>query len=88
MVLAGRGAWPIRLPRLATRPMHGDEANQAVKAGVLWKPAIYRYDPDEHHGPSLYWLTLPVALAERRGRFRRHDRSPTTASCRSCSAWG
>jgi len=53
----------IRLPRLGQRPMHGDEANQAVKAGMLagFLPAMgeYRYDPREHHGPTLYWLTLP-----------------------------
>jgi uncharacterized protein (TIGR03663 family) len=53
----------IRLPRLDQRPMHGDEANQAVKAGMLagMLPELgeYRYDPSEHHGPVLYWLTRP-----------------------------
>lgn len=39
--------------------MHGDEANQAVKAGILWEEGEYAYDAQEHHGPSLYWLTLP-----------------------------
>lgn len=38
--------------------MHGDEANQAVKAGELLETGVYRYDPQEHHGPTLYWLTL------------------------------
>lgn len=52
-------ALAIRLPRLDRRPMHGDEANQAVKAGALLETGVYRYDPDEHHGPTLYWLTLP-----------------------------
>jgi uncharacterized protein (TIGR03663 family) len=50
----------IRLPRLDQRPMHGDEANQAVKAGLLLETGVYRYDPSEHHGPILYWLTLPA----------------------------
>ena len=53
------GASMFRLPRLALRPMHGDEANQAVKAGILLETGVYRYDPSEHHGPSLYYLTLP-----------------------------
>jgi uncharacterized protein (TIGR03663 family) len=53
------GALAFRLPRLALRPMHGDEANQAVKAGILFETGVYRYDPREHHGPSLYYLTLP-----------------------------
>jgi uncharacterized protein (TIGR03663 family) len=49
----------VRLARLDRRPMHCDEANQAVKAAVLWRTGEYRYDVTDHHGPSLYWLTLP-----------------------------
>ncbi len=52
-------ALAVRLPRLAQRPMHGDEANQAAKAGILLETGVYEYDPKEHHGPSLYWLTVP-----------------------------
>jgi len=48
-----------RLPELSGRPMHGDEANQAVKAGILFDKGVYTYDPHEHHGPTLYYLTLP-----------------------------
>lgn len=48
-----------RLPRLTDRPLHGDEANQAVKAGILFDKGIYHYDPYEHHGPTLYYCTLP-----------------------------
>jgi len=53
------GALALRLPGLDRRPMHCDEANQAVKTGILLETGRYRYDPHEHHGPSLYWLTLP-----------------------------
>ena len=49
----------FRLPRLAQRPMHADEANQAVKSGRLYEKGTYEYDATDHHGPSLYWLTLP-----------------------------
>ncbi len=51
----------LRVPRLDLRPMHHDEANQAVKFGRLLEEGDYRYDPEDHHGPSLYYLTLPSA---------------------------
>jgi len=63
------GALAFRLPRLGLRPMHGDEANQAVKAGDLHETGIYRYDPAEHHGPSLYYLTLPSIWLSPARRF-------------------
>jgi uncharacterized protein (TIGR03663 family) len=59
MLAAVAGAAALRLPRLDARPMHADEANQAVKAGILWQTGTYHYDLTDHHGPSLYWLTLP-----------------------------
>jgi len=43
--------------------MHPDEANQAVKFGNLLERGEYRFDPNDHHGPSLYYLTLPAARA-------------------------
>ncbi|MGO9114866.1 MAG: flippase activity-associated protein Agl23 [Thermoguttaceae bacterium] len=55
----------LRLPRLAQRPMHADEANQAVKAGRLYETGKYEYDTTDHHGPSLYWLTLPSLAISR-----------------------
>ncbi len=51
----------LRLARLDTRPMHHDEANQAVKFGALLERGDYRYDASDHHGPTLYYLTLPAA---------------------------
>ncbi len=53
----------VRTLRLDLRPMHHDEANQAYKFGALLEHGDYRYDPEEHHGPSLYYLTIPVAVA-------------------------
>jgi len=69
LFLLTAAALAIRLPRLAQRPMHGDEANQAVKAGILLETGQYRYDPVEHHGPSLYWLTLPSFWLHGRDTF-------------------
>ena len=51
----------LRLARLDVRPMHHDEANQAVKFGALLERGEYRYDAHDHHGPTLYYLTLPAA---------------------------
>jgi len=52
----------LRLSRLGNRPVHHDEANQAVRCGALLEDGTYTYDPVDHHGPSLYYLTLPLAL--------------------------
>jgi uncharacterized protein (TIGR03663 family) len=56
-------ALALRTARLDLRPMHHDEANQAAKFGDLLERGEYRYDPEEHHGPSLYYLTYPVVTA-------------------------
>ena len=47
--------WSFSLDR---RPMHNDEAVNAIKFGRLWEHGGYKYDPNEHHGPSLYYATL------------------------------
>jgi uncharacterized protein (TIGR03663 family) len=57
------GAIAFRTVRLDLRPMHADEANQAVKFGDLLERGDYRFDPKDHHGPTLYYLTLPAARA-------------------------
>jgi uncharacterized protein (TIGR03663 family) len=51
----------LRLVHLDQRPMHNDEANQAIKFGALLERGDYAYDAFDHHGPTLYYLTLPVA---------------------------
>ncbi len=48
----------LRLPRLALRPMHGDEAVHADKFGDLLEGRGYTYNPREYHGPTLNYLTL------------------------------
>lgn len=54
-------ALAFRTVRPGLRPMHHDEANQAVKFGALLEDGAYRYDKNEHHGPTLYYATLPFA---------------------------
>jgi uncharacterized protein (TIGR03663 family) len=62
-LLALAGALAFRFVRLDVRPMHHDEANQAVKFAGLLERGEYRFDPQDHHGPTLYYLTLPAARA-------------------------
>jgi len=57
-------ALALRLPRLAQRPMHGDEAVHADKFGDLLEHGIYVYDANDYHGPTLNYLTLiPARLS-------------------------
>jgi uncharacterized protein (TIGR03663 family) len=53
-------ALALRAPELDRRPMHNDEAVNAIKLQGLWEKGIYHYDPDEYHGPLLYYATLPA----------------------------
>jgi uncharacterized protein (TIGR03663 family) len=53
-------ALALRLPRLDTRPLHNDEAVNAIKIAELWEHGRYKYDPDEYHGPTLHYATLPL----------------------------
>jgi uncharacterized protein (TIGR03663 family) len=48
----------LRFPALEQRPMHADEAIHAAKVGRLLEQGVYQYDPDEYHGPTLYYLSL------------------------------
>jgi uncharacterized protein (TIGR03663 family) len=61
VVVALAAGLALRMVQLDTRPMHHDEANQALKFGALLEHGEYTYDPDDHHGPTLYYLTLPLA---------------------------
>jgi uncharacterized protein (TIGR03663 family) len=59
LLAAGFGALAFRVPRLDLRPMHCDEAVHAVKAGIFLDTGVYRYNPREFHGPTLYYFSLP-----------------------------
>jgi len=60
-VLIVVAAFWLRTRELDRRPMHADEANQAVKFGELLEAGAYAFDPRDHHGPTLYYAALPVA---------------------------
>lgn len=61
IIIAILAALILRLPGLSDRPMHHDEANQAVRCSELQRSFVYAYDPTDHHGPSLYYFSLPSA---------------------------
>ena len=56
---------------LDERPMHNDEAVNAIKFGQLWEHGGYKYDFNEHHGPTLSYATL--ALGRLTGAPRDFD---------------
>src|ERR1044071_7295927 len=59
----------LRWPKLNERPMHNDEAVNAIKFGELWEHGRYQYDPNEHHGPSLLYATDALAVLTRAPDF-------------------
>ncbi len=60
LLVVAVAAFGLRVADLDRRPMHHDEANQAVRTGLLQETGVYQYDPQDHHGPSLYYLTVPL----------------------------
>src|SRR5438128_3342370 len=60
LVALGAGI-ALRSPRLGVRPVHNDEAVNGIKFGRLWEQGVYKYDPNEHHGPTLYYATVALA---------------------------
>ena len=45
------------------RTFHPDEANQAFTTGRLLETGVYKYDPKDHHGPTLYYAAAAVQKA-------------------------
>jgi uncharacterized protein (TIGR03663 family) len=58
LLLAVIAALALRCPQLAVRPMHNDEAVNAIKLRDLWERGSYQYDPSEYHGPTLLYAAL------------------------------
>ncbi len=64
MLLSVAAATAYRLPSLDERPLHADEANNTFKFRNLWSDERdWDYDPEEFHGPTLYYATLPFVWA-------------------------
>jgi uncharacterized protein (TIGR03663 family) len=59
----------LRAPGLTLRPFHNDEGVNAMKFRRLYVNNNYKYDPNEFHGPTLPYLTLPSACLRGSGSF-------------------
>ena len=53
----------VRVGALEGRSMHADEAVQGMIFADLLENGHYAYNPRHYHGPSLYYLSLPLARA-------------------------
>jgi len=74
----------MRFCALNDRPLHNDEGVNGNFLRDLVTNNHYRYDPDNYHGPSLYYLQLPFSwaagfLAEP-GHFHFRDGAGLTSS--------
>ncbi|MDQ2732095.1 MAG: TIGR03663 family protein [Armatimonadota bacterium] len=78
LLLLTVGALLFRLPALDNRPMHGDEAVHAFKFEDVWEKGVYHYDPQEFHGPTLYYAAIPSVWLH----GRRHLADTTEADFR------
>lgn len=61
LLLVSVGALALRLPRMADRPLHNDEAVNTHKFAILLHTGKFVYNPHEFHGPTIYYFTLPAA---------------------------
>jgi len=48
----------LRFTYLEQKPMHNDEGVNGNFTTQLFREGYYRYDPENYHGPSLYYLAL------------------------------
>lgn len=53
----------LRLYALGLKPMHHDEGVNGFFLTTLLRSGVYKYDPSNYHGPTLYYLTLPFLYA-------------------------
>ena len=61
VLLAAGVGLALRAVRLDERPMHNDEGVNALRFGALWQRGVYKYNPDEFHGPTLAYATWAMA---------------------------
>src|SRR6185295_220675 len=71
LLLAFAAALALRLPHLSARPLHNDEAANATKVAELYQHGRYRYDPDEYHGPTLHYSSLPFLWLSKAGNLAK-----------------
>jgi uncharacterized protein (TIGR03663 family) len=63
----------VRLYGLTLRPMHADEAEQALMTARLIEGESYAFDPHHFHGPMLSIVTIPFAEARGQRTYAELD---------------
>src|SRR5512132_4118059 len=53
----------LRCYNLGLKPFHHDEGVNGFFLTTLFRDGVYKYDPANYHGPTLYYLTLPFVEA-------------------------
>lgn len=51
----------LRFVQLGLRPFHHDEGVNGFFLKTLFDDGVYKYDPANYHGPTLYYITLAFA---------------------------
>lgn len=52
----------LRIIALGLKPMHHDEGVNGFFLMNLMRHGVFHYNPENYHGPTLYFLTLPLAF--------------------------
>jgi len=73
----------LRLWALGVKPMHHDESVNGNFMTSLVREGTYQYDPQNYHGPTLYYFSL---LIERANGFLNHSDGLSEASLRLLTA--
>ena len=50
----------VRVYALGLKPMHHDEGVNGFFLTTLYRDGVYHYDPNNYHGPTLYYFALAV----------------------------
>ncbi|MBC7929728.1 MAG: TIGR03663 family protein [Rubrivivax sp.] len=59
----------LRMYALELKPMHHDEGVNGFFLTTLVRQGVFKYDPTNYHGPTLYYLTLPSVVLFGLGNF-------------------
>ena len=51
----------LRFFMLSLKPLHHDEGVNGFFLTTLFKDGIYKYDPANYHGPTLYYISVVFA---------------------------
>lgn len=59
----------VRFYALELKPLHHDEGVNGFFMTNLVRQGVYKYDPTNYHGPTLYYLALPTTVLFGLGTF-------------------